>query len=104
MKRISIKKISPFTTHRGGFCPVNSRRYLSLQEMEVMNMFYVKESINDTLEIKVEIHDDNVFTTCPDCGVEIFLDISELFSDGESDLYGTAIFCPECSKSRLEEF
>jgi DNA-directed RNA polymerase subunit RPC12/RpoP len=43
-------------------------------------------------------------STCPDCGVEIFLDISELFSDGESDLYGTAIFCPECSKSRLEEF
>lgn len=66
-------------------------------------MFYVKESINDTLEIRVDIHDDNVFTTCPDCGVEICVDISELFSDEESDLYGTSIFCPECSKSRLEE-
>ena len=82
---------------------MNSRRHLSLQEMEVMNMFYVKESINDTLEIRVDIHDDNVFTTCPDCGVEICVDISELFSDEESDLYGTSIFCPECSKSRLEE-
>jgi hypothetical protein len=71
--------------------------------MEVINMFYVKQTINDSLEIRVEIHDDNVFTTCPDCGVEICVDISELFSDGESDLYGTAIFCPECSKSRLEE-
>lgn len=66
-------------------------------------MFYVKEKINDTLEIKVEIHDDNVFTTCPDCGAEIGVDISELFSDGESDLYGTAIFCPDCSRSRFDE-
>ena len=79
------------------------RRHLSLQEMEVINMFYVKQSINDSLEIRVEIHDDNVFTTCPDCGVEICVDISVLFIDGESDLYGTAIFCPDCSKSRLEE-
>jgi len=38
-------------------------------------MFYVKQTINDTLEIKVDIHDDNVFTTCPDCGVEICVDI-----------------------------
>jgi DNA-directed RNA polymerase subunit RPC12/RpoP len=66
-------------------------------------MFYVKEKINDVLEIKVEIHDDNVFCTCPDCGTEIGVDISELFSDGESDLYGTAIFCPDCSQSRLNE-
>ena len=82
---------------------MNSRRHLSLQEMEGLIMFYVKETINDTLEVKVEIHDDNVFTTCPDCGVEICLDIAELFSDGESDLYGTAIFCPECSKAILNK-
>jgi predicted RNA-binding Zn-ribbon protein involved in translation (DUF1610 family) len=56
-------------------------------------MFYVKKTVNDTLEIKLELHDDNVFTICPDCGVEI----SELFSDGKSTLYGTALFCPKCS-------
>jgi len=60
-------------------------------------MFYVKETVNDTLEIKLELHDDNVFTICPDCGVEICVDISELFSDGKSTLYGTALFCPKCS-------
>lgn len=63
-------------------------------------MFYVKEKINDSLEITVEIHDDNVFCTCPGCGIDVCVDISEVFSDGESDLYGTAIYCTECSKSR----
>ena len=34
-------------------------------------MFYVKENINDTVEVKVELNDENVFCTCPDCGKEI---------------------------------
>lgn len=67
-------------------------------------MFYVKETINDSMEIKVELHDDNVFTTCPDCGVEFCVDIAEIFNEVKADLYGTALFCLECSKSRLEEF
>lgn len=66
-------------------------------------MFYVKEKINDTLEITVEIHDDNVFCTCPVCGVEFCVDISEIFNEIKADLYGTAIYCLKCSKSRLEE-
>lgn len=65
-------------------------------------MFYVKEKINDTVEIAVEIHDDNVFCSCPGCGVEVFIDLAELFSDGEGDLYGTAVYCPECSELKLE--
>ena len=28
-------------------------------------MFYVKENINDTVEVKVELNDENVFCTCP---------------------------------------
>ena len=66
-------------------------------------MFYVKEKINDALEIKVEIHDDNVFCTCRDCGAEIGVDIPELFSDGQSELYRTTIFCPDCSRLRLND-
>ena len=65
-------------------------------------MFYVREKIAETVEVTVEIHDDNVFCTCPGCGCEVRIDLAELFSDGESDLYGTTVCCPECSRSRLE--
>ena len=67
-------------------------------------MFYVKEKLSDTAFVTVEIHDDNVFCNCPACGCEIEIDLTELFSDGDSDLYGTAVYCSECSKSRLEAF
>ena len=36
-------------------------------------MFYVKENINDTVEVKVELNDENVFCTCPDCGKEVLI-------------------------------
>lgn len=65
-------------------------------------MFYVKEKVNDSVEVTVEIHDDNVFCTCPGCGCEVFIDLADLFNDGEGDLYGTAVYCSKCSKSRLE--
>ena len=65
-------------------------------------MFYVKEKLSDTVEVTIEIHDDNVFCTCPGCGFEVGIDLAELFSDGESDLYGTSVYCLECSRSKLE--
>ena len=61
-------------------------------------MFYVKERLNDSLEISIEITDENVFCHCPMCGVEVMVDIAEILGDGESDLFGTAIYCSECSK------
>ncbi len=64
-------------------------------------MFYVKEK-SRAVDVKVELHEDNVFCICPECGCEVEIDIVELFSDGISDLYGTAVFCTDCSKSRLE--
>ena len=65
-------------------------------------MFYVKEKLSDAVEVTVEITDENVFCTCPGCGCEVGVDLAELFSDGEGDLYGTEVYCPECSRSRLE--
>lgn len=65
-------------------------------------MFYVKEKITPTVAITVELHDDNVFCICPDCGCEVEVDLVDLFKDGESDLYGTTVYCADCSKSRLE--
>lgn len=61
-------------------------------------MFYVKERLTDVVEVSIEISDENVFTHCPGCGNEVSVDLAELFSDGESDLYGTAVYCPECSQ------
>ena len=54
-------------------------------------MFYVKENINDTVEVKVELNDENVFCTCPDCGKEVSVDLSVVFADGMGDMYGTAV-------------
>lgn len=67
------------------------------------NMFYVREKISDAVEVIVEIHDDNVFCTCPGCGCEVEINLAELFSDDEGDLYGTTVYCQKCSGSRLED-
>lgn len=61
-------------------------------------MFYVKEKMNDVMEISIEISDENVFCHCPICGSEVSVDLAEILSDGESDLFATAVFCSECSK------
>lgn len=66
-------------------------------------MFYVKEKVSSNLDVTVEIHDDNVFCICPECSDEVVIDLAQLFSDGESDLYGTAVYCSECSKSKLRD-
>lgn len=63
-------------------------------------MFYVKVKINDAVELTAQIHDDNVFTVCPECGQEVAIDIVELFHDSESDLYGTAVYCADCSRAK----
>ena len=60
-------------------------------------MFYVKENINDTVEVKVELNDENVF-----CGKEVSVDLSVIFADGMGDMYGTAVCCSACSKKRME--
>lgn len=61
-------------------------------------MFYVKEKITDVVEVSIEITDENVFTHCPGCGDEVIVDLAELFSDGECDLHGTAVYCDKCSR------
>ena len=61
-------------------------------------MFYVKERLNDSMEISIEITDENVFFFFSMRGVEVMIDIAEILGDGESDLFGTAIYCSECSK------
>ncbi|KOC45771.1 hypothetical protein [Clostridium botulinum] len=61
-------------------------------------MFYVKSQINEDAHIKIDITDENVFCTCPQCGSEVLVDLAEVFQDGEIDLFGTDVYCTECSK------
>ncbi|MFY9282845.1 MAG: hypothetical protein WAO56_01865 [Miniphocaeibacter sp.] len=67
-------------------------------------MFYVKEKISPSVDVTVDLHDDNVFCICPNCGCEVEIDLVELFSKGDGDLYGTSVYCTECSKSKLKDF
>ena len=62
-------------------------------------MFYVKEKVSDTMEVGIEINDENVFGVCPDCGGETNVDLEELAHANEGlDLFGCAVLCEECSK------
>jgi len=67
-------------------------------------MYYVKSQITDECSIYTEITDENVFTICPNCGVEHQIDLVDLIQSGEFCLFSTAIYCKECSdKCRLTE-
>lgn len=66
-------------------------------------MFYVKEKVNPSTHITVELHDDNIFCICPECGDEVEIDLVGLFSTGGVDLYGTSVYCEECSKLKVKD-
>lgn len=64
-------------------------------------MFYVKSQIDANSAIVTKITDENVFTRCPDCGCEISVELNDVIDDdGQLDLYGLGICCPECSRAR----
>lgn len=60
-------------------------------------MFYIKTNINEDTCITTEITDENVFTTCVDCGRELQIDLDEAVIDGHIDLYSTGMRCEACS-------
>lgn len=66
-------------------------------------MFYIKEEIKDGVEIHVEITDENVYNICPICGKEIPVDLTAVFSDGDTDLFATSVLCDNCSKRILRK-
>jgi hypothetical protein len=62
-------------------------------------VFFHKTKINDEIEIRVPIYDDEIFTICPSCGKEMEVDINllaDIIKDG-GDFGGTSIYCKECS-------
>lgn len=58
-------------------------------------MFYLKYNGE-----KLPIEDGNVYTICPECGREHAVDLQEILEGGDADLYGTAVYCEECSARR----
>lgn len=62
-------------------------------------MFYVKQQVSGNAEIRIDITDDNVFCRCPKCGRETRVYLDEVLRGEDSDLYGTAVFCDECSRA-----
>lgn len=60
-------------------------------------MFYVRQKISDTAEINIEINDENVYTHCPGCLCEVFVDLADFFRNTDNDLFHTSIYCVRCS-------
>lgn len=63
-------------------------------------MLYIKTQISENVEIKVDLYEDEIYSTCPGCGKEEQVEIEHLISileDG-GDFAGTSIYCEECSK------
>lgn len=58
-------------------------------------MFYLKHKGR-----KLEIREDNVYTICPGCGKEHHVDLVDILSLENSDLYGTTVYCPDCTIQR----
>ncbi|PKR86126.1 hypothetical protein [Heyndrickxia camelliae] len=66
-------------------------------------MFYVKTKINDHVEIKIDLYEDEIFTQCPDCGVEQEVDNQTLISvlEDDGDFASTSIYCADCSQKHI---
>lgn len=64
-------------------------------------MFYVKTKINDSIEMKVDLYDDEIFTACPKCGREIQLEPKEIANIlvGDGEFASTSVCCSDCSKN-----
>lgn len=67
-------------------------------------MFYIKTSLTEDIEIKVNLYDDEIYTQCPNCGKEIEVQPSTLKTVIEEDglLTGTTIYCDDCGKDAVK--
>ncbi len=66
-------------------------------------MFYAKTQLNDATILTLGIHEDNVYTRCPHCNLEIAVDLSEVFIDFSGDLYNTSVLCLQCSQRMRQD-
>ncbi|GGB43387.1 hypothetical protein GCM10011409_21250 [Lentibacillus populi] len=67
-------------------------------------MLYVKTKINDQVEMKVDLYEDEIFSSCPVCGKEYQVDpleIADIISQGD-DFPGTSFYCNGCIKGKVD--
>lgn len=65
-------------------------------------MFYIKENLNDTTSISVEINNENVYCHCPQCGAEVPVDLSIFWTAENFDIFSSAVYCDACTQKRLK--
>lgn len=63
----------------------------------IKSMFYLK------YKHKKIIIQDPIYTTCPQCGAEHQIGLSDILESG-GDLYGTQVFCHRCSQERAKQY
>ncbi|HBL84717.1 MAG: hypothetical protein A2Y17_11335 [Clostridiales bacterium GWF2_38_85] len=66
-------------------------------------MFYIKSKLLGGGTVKTEITDENVFTRCQKCECELPVDLVEILSDGESDLFSTSFICSRCTTKKVTD-
>jgi len=66
-------------------------------------MIYTKTKLEYGVEVKVLLYGDELFTICPDCGVEqevSFADLADVFASGGD--FSTSIVCAKCTIAKYK--
>lgn len=64
-------------------------------------MFYLKKTIGNDIEMNIDIFEDEIFTRCGGCGKEMPVEVDVLIHVlEEGDLAGCSVFCKECAEKR----
>ena len=71
--------------------------------LSILPRYAVQNWLDRGSLVILPIEDDNVFTHCPDCGREHAVDLVEIASGGDFDLYGSAVCCEDCTRKRRGE-
>lgn len=67
-------------------------------------MLYIKVNLSDDVVLTAPIYDDEIYTKCPECGVEHAVDpktIAQIINGG-GDFIGTTVYCDRCSNQRRD--
>ncbi|HJV46607.1 MAG TPA: hypothetical protein VJ824_12910 [Bacillota bacterium] len=65
-------------------------------------MLYTKIKLNDQVEMKVDLYEDEFFSDCGECGKSIQVEQKEIIDiwNNGGDFVGTTFFCIECSSKK----
>ena len=75
---------------------------LSKERLGGFHMFYIKENLNDTTSISVEINNENVYCHCLQCGAEVPVDLVSSGQQKTLTFSASAVYCDACTLKRLK--